>query len=202
MRDKNMNSPKFHALQGLAWPRNGAKWIEHELLVGPGDRGAHYSLVDASRDDDGDDVEWKITIGDDSLKIERREGAVAHLPREIRFEDFSEVVLWGALAHTENADVMVGLSLYSAEHDVQVPICIQSEVDGLAQHWTAWSVALGIPPKVLDAGERLRDPFHGMGRIMHGVAGPRRLPSRRLDRGAYMPSSTWRREAEVHVRSN
>ena len=149
----------------------------------------------------GIDALKQITLGEDGLKIERREGAIAHLPREISYEDFSDVVLWGAVTSPQDGDVMVGLSLYSAEHDLQVPVCVQTDVAGLAQYWTAWSHALGIPPKVLDTGDTLRDPFNGLGRLAQGVAGPRRLPSRRLDRGAYMPSSSWRRDAEVHARS-
>ncbi len=184
-------------MQGLAWPQNGAAWIEQEMLFGPDDQGAQYALVDESHDESDVEVEWRVTLGADALKLERREGAVAHLPREIAYEDFSDVVLWGALAHNETADVMVGLSLYSEKHDLHVPVCVKEDINCLASYWTAWARALGVPPKVLDDGQCLRDPFGGMGRLMQGSAQPRRLPSRRLDRGTWMPSSEWRRDAAV-----
>ncbi len=187
-----MKSPNCHIAEGLAWPENGARWIDQSFLVGPADLTARYALMDRSHDEAGTEVEWKVTLGDDAVKIERREGAVTHLPREIPYEDFTDVVLWGALSHSEDANVMVGLSLYSAEHGVQVPVCIQTDVEGLASYWTAWSAALGISPKVLDGCARLRDPFHGMGRLMQRQAQPRRLPSERLGRGTWMPSSSWR----------
>jgi hypothetical protein len=197
-----MNSPTCQAKQGIAWPQNGAYWIEQQMLFGPGDIDAQFAVVDRSQTESAEEVEWRITLGTDSVKLERHEGAVAHLPREFAYEDFSDVVLWGALAHTDDADVMVGLSLYSAKHELQIPVCIQSDVSGLAEYWTAWSRALGVAPKVLDNGECLRDPFQGLGGLLQQSSHPRRLPSQRLDRGAWMPSSSWRPDAQASVGHN
>jgi len=184
-----MTSPNCQIREGLAWPKNGASWIDTEFLLDPSDA-AGCQIVD--RSPDGDETVWKIAFGPDALKIERHEGAVSHLPREIAYDDFTDIVLWGALAHDASAQVMVGLSLYSAEHGLQVPVCVQTDVNGLAGYWTAWAAAYGLSPKVLDQGCGLRDPFHGLTRLMQGSVQPRRLPSTRLGRGAWLPSSEWR----------
>lgn len=169
----------------ISWPRNGAAWIEQELCIEPGDVPVQFTLTETADGDDEDLVELAVSLTEDAVVLKRKSAKVAHLPRAIPFSEFSDIVLWGALAANENGDVMVGLSLYSEQHDLQVPVCITADTDGLAARWTAWSYSLGLRPKVLNAGEGLRDPFHGLSRLMTGTAVPRRMPANRLARGAW-----------------
>ena len=159
-----------------------------------------YTLVEQARDGDAGDIEWTISLTAGSVVLKRMSSKVAHLPREIPFADFSDVVLWGALAHNPNGSVMVGLSIYSEEHGIQVPVCITEDTIGLAARWLAWSQALGLRPKVLDATEDLRDPFHGLARLMSGAAQPRRLPANRLARGAWTQAAEMRGAGPAELR--
>jgi len=184
----------------MSWPDNGSKWIERELIVEPRHLPVEYTLVEQARDGDAGDIEWTISLTAGSVVLKRMSSKVAHLPREIPFADFSDVVLWGALAHNPNGSVMVGLSIYSEEHGIQVPVCITEDTSGLAARWLAWSQALGLRPKVLDATEDLRDPFHGLARLMSGAAQPRRLPANRLARGAWTQAAEMRGASPAELR--
>ncbi|MGI9413133.1 MAG: DUF6101 family protein [Hyphomicrobiales bacterium] len=181
----------------MSWPDNGSKWIERELIVEPRHLPVEYALVEQARDGDSGDIEWTISLTPASVVLKRMSSKVAHLPREIPFADFSDVVLWGALAHNPEGSVMVGLSLYSDEHAVQIPVCITEDTTGLAARWIAWSQALGLRPKVLGAAEDLRDPFHGLARLIAGAAQPRRLPANRLARGAWIQAAEMRGVAQA-----
>ena len=165
-----------------AWPSNGTGWIEQELCIEPLHVPVQYTLVERAHGEDMEEVEWIVSMSESSIVLKRKSVKVEHLPQEIPFEDFSDVVLWGALAFNEAGDVMVGLSLYSEKHDLQVPVCITADTEGLAARWTAWSQALGLEPKVLNASEDLRDPFHGMSKLKAAPAQPRRIQGSRLER--------------------
>ena len=173
----------------IAWPDNGTAWIEQQLSIDPMDVPTRYSLVEKASEDDAEEVEWLVTLTPDAVVLRRKSENVSHLPRTIAYEDFSDVVLWGALAFNETGDVMVGLSLYSSKHDLQVPVAISADTPGLAERWTEWSAFLGVSPKVLDGRRTLRDPFQGVGKLATGNAIPRRGSGNRLDRGAYANNS-------------
>ena len=169
----------------ISWPRNGAAWIEQELCIEPNHVPVQYTLIEATDGEEEDMVELTVSLTEDAVVLKRKSAKVEHLPRAFPYSDFSDIVLWGALAANENGDVMVGLSLYSEQHDLQVPVCITADTDGLAARWTAWSYSLGLRPKVLNAGDGLRDPFHGLSKLMTGNAVPRRMPANRLARSAW-----------------
>lgn len=175
-----MTSGFNQAGASLAWPQNGAAWIERELCIEPQNIPVEYTLVEKSDPCDGQDIEWSFAMTVDAVVLRRTSPKVSHLPREIPFSDFSDVVLWGALAFNETGDVMVGLSLYSKRYDLQIPVCITADTEGLAARWTEWSAALGLCPKVLDGLQDLRDPFQGIDKLVAGSAQPRRMATSRL----------------------
>lgn len=185
---KTMTSGYNQMGSAISWPCNGAAWIEHELCIEPNYFPLEYTLVEKDTHSIGEEVEWTVAITGDAVVLKRKSENVAHLPREIPFSDFSDVVLWGALAFNDAGDVMVGLSLYSEQHDLQVPVCITADTNGLAARWTAWSHALGLTPKVLDGDDDLRDPFQGLNKLANSEALPRRMPANRLERGAWGPT--------------
>ncbi len=173
----------------ISWPDNGTAWIEQELCIDPLDVPVRYSLIERGCNGDTEEVEWQVSLTEDEVILRRKSDKVSHLPREIPYSDFSDVVLWGALAHNKTGDVMVGLSLYSRELDLQVPVCITADTEGLAGRWTTWSAILGVNPKVLDGTRNLRDPFQGIGKLATGTAVPRRTSANRLARGAFTDTS-------------
>ncbi len=182
---KTMTSGYNDMGSAISWPQNGAAWIECELCIEPHYLPLEYTLVEKATNSLGEEVQWTVAMTGDAVILKRKSENVAHLPREIPFSDFSDVVLWGALAFNEAGDVMVGLSLYSEKHNIQVPVCITADTDGLAARWTQWSHALGLTPKVLDGADDLRDPFQGINKLAAGEALPRRMPANRLARGAW-----------------
>ena len=180
-----MTSGYNHMGSAISWPQNGAAWIERELRVEPHFFPLEYTLVEKGKGPEGEEIEWTVAMTGDAVVLKRKSENIAHLPREIPLAEFSDVVLWGALAFNEDGDVMVGLSLYSQIHGLQVPICITANTSGLAALWTEWSHALGLTPKVLDGEDDLRDPFQGINKVMSGEALPRRMSGNRLARGAW-----------------